>query len=117
MYNLQNGAGMNKFICMALGLMMASLAAAKLPPLGAEATAKAAEAKAKAAWTAKVDAYKLCLSQDKVVARYRQEKGVTAPPGEVTPACADPGPYAAATPAIAPGGSAIATDVAAVPKK
>lgn len=106
---------MNKFICMMLGMMVAGAAVARLPPLSEEAVAKAAQAKAKASWSSKVDAYKLCLSQDKVVARYRQEKNITAPPAEVTPPCTDPGPYVdagAVTPALAIG----AADAAAAPK-
>lgn len=108
---------MNKLICMMLGLMATGMAVAKLPPLNEEAAAKAAETKAKAAWTSKVEAYKLCLSQDAVVARYRQEKGASAPPAETTPPCADPGPYAAAstvTPSVSAGAVA---DAATAPKK
>ncbi|CAM3823825.1 hypothetical protein [Bordetella tumulicola] len=59
--------------------------------------AKAAEAKAKAAWTTKVTAYKLCASQDKVVEQYRARltaDGKTAPEPVATPACTDPGPFA-----------------------
>lgn len=106
---------MNKLICMMLGLMATGMAVAKLPPLNEEAAAKAAETKAKAAWTSKVDAYKLCLSQDAVVARYRQEKGASAQPAETTPPCADPGPYVAA--AVAPSVPAgVAADAATAPK-
>ena len=43
---------------------------AKLPALGDEAKAKAAEAAAKSAWSAKVDNYLLCKSQDKVATTY-----------------------------------------------
>ncbi|WP_025916243.1 hypothetical protein [Herminiimonas sp. CN] len=106
---------MNKFICMALGLMATGLAVAKLPPLSEEAAAKAAEAKAKTAWASKLDAYKLCLSQDKVVARYRQEKSTSAQPADATPACSDPGPYVAASAVAA--GPAAAPDAAATAKK
>jgi len=108
---------MNKVICIMLGLMATGAAVAKLPPLNDEAAAKAAETKAKAAWASKVDAYKLCLSQDAVVARYRQEKGASAPPAETTPPCADPGPYVAAG-AVAPSvPAAVAADAATAPKK
>lgn len=93
---------MIKLICMMLGLMAAGLALAKLPPLSAEAVAIAAEDKAKAAWSSKVAAYELCLAQDKVVARYRQEKSATAQPAEAVPACSDPGPYAAASTPVMP---------------
>lgn len=110
---------MNKFICMMLCLMATGMAVAKLPPPSEEAAAKAAEAKAKAAWGSKVSAYKLCQAQDKVVARYRQEKGAgtTAPAAIATPACQDPGPYVAANAAAAPAAASVATDAAAAPKK
>lgn len=106
---------MNKLICMMLGMMVAGAAVAKLPPLTEEAAAKAAQTKVKAGWSSKVDAYKLCLSQDKVVARYRQEKSATAQPAEATPPCTDPGPYvdaSVATPPLAIG----AVDTTAAPK-
>ncbi|MEO8408086.1 MAG: hypothetical protein ABI476_06610 [Oxalobacteraceae bacterium] len=104
---------MNKLICMMLGLMATGVAVAKLPPLSAEAAATAAETKAQAAWTSKVDAYKLCLSQDKVVARYRQEKNASAQPADATPPCADPGPYVAAS-AVAPAALSVSAGVAGV---
>lgn len=108
---------MNRFICMALGLMATSLVAAKLPPLSEEAAAKAAEAKAKTGWSAKVDAYKLCLSQDRVAVRYRQEKGVAVQAADATPACSDPGSYIAAGAVATPTGLAVVTDAATAPKK
>lgn len=109
---------MNKLMCMMLGLMTTGMAIAKLPPLNEEAAAKAAETKVKAAWTSKVDAYKLCLSQDAVVARYRQEKSASAQPAETTPPCADPGPYVAAASEVAPSVPAgMAADAATAPKK
>jgi len=46
------------------------LVLAKLPPPDDAAKAKAAEAKAKAAWQAKVGAYELCKVQDKIAAQY-----------------------------------------------
>ncbi len=78
-------------------LALAALpAAAKLPALNDEAKAKAAEAAAKTAHGNKVADYKLCLSQDKVAAKYVADakaagKAVTP---STTPACADPGPFA-----------------------
>ncbi|HMA06951.1 MAG TPA: hypothetical protein VKP68_03775 [Ramlibacter sp.] len=98
----------------------AGLAWAKLPPPDDAAKAKAAEAAAKAAWQAKVDAYQLCKSQDKVVAQYKKTAGSSAaktPDKTATPAampasaashaasgtpvtaapptpCSDPGPFA-----------------------
>jgi hypothetical protein len=72
---------------------------AKLPAPSDEAKAKAAEAKAKADWAGKVAGYKLCLSQESVAQRYRasaQQAGKEVKPATATPACADPGPFAAA---------------------
>ena len=69
--------------------------AAKLPAPTPEAQAKADETKAKAAWSDKVAAYKLCQAQDRVVAQYRKV-AANAKPGAETPACTDPGPFSAA---------------------
>lgn len=93
----------------AAALLLAALgqpAFAKLPAaeLTPEAKAKAAEAAAKTAWTAKVDNFKLCQSQDQVAATYRASAaaaGKTAPPPVATPACADPGAFVYAPPAEA----------------
>jgi hypothetical protein len=54
------------------------LAYAKLPqpPMDDAAKAKAAEAKAKAADAAKKDAEDLSKAQDRVVERYKKEKGI-----------------------------------------
>jgi hypothetical protein len=85
----------------------APLAFAKIPAptLTPEAKAKAAEAAARTAWAAKVDNYKLCVSQDQVAAKYRASvtaAGKPVPAATPTPACADPGPFAfAAAPADA----------------
>jgi hypothetical protein len=96
-----------------LSLLLAALvgtAVAKLPAPSDEAKAKAAEAAAKTAHAGKVDAYKLCLSMDKVAADYRgkvKAAGKDAKPAVETPACADPGafvytpPTAASAPAAA----------------
>jgi len=92
---------------------------AKLPPQTDEAKAAAAATAAKAAWTDKVGAYRLCLVQDRVADGYRQSgkagaASAAAPAPAAAPAsaaaaapvtiptCADPGPYlAAVTPAVA----------------
>lgn len=104
-------------------LLIAALpAAAKLPALNDEAKAKAAEAAAKTAHGNKVADFQLCKSMDKVAAKYyaaaKAAAKDTKPPTE-TPACADPGPFAAATPApapaAAPGGAAPAAAVPAAP--
>lgn len=103
-------------LLMTLGLA-AGAALAKLPPLSDEAKAKAEEAKAKTAHAAKVDAYKLCLSMDKVAADYRARAKATGKevrPATETPACADPGPfvYAPPAPASAPPVAAASAPVA-----
>jgi hypothetical protein len=88
------------------GLLLGTgaLALAKLPAPSDEAKAKAAEAAAKTAWTAKVDAYKLCQSQDKVAASYYQSAkaaGKETKPATATPPCTDPGPFVYAPPEAA----------------
>ena len=83
-------------ILIAAGL--AAPAVAKLPPPSDEAKAKAAEAAAKSAWSGKVAAYELCQSMDRVADAYRQKAkaaGKEVPAPAATPACANPGPYAA----------------------
>lgn len=87
-------------------VLAAPVAWAKLPPPAAtpEAKAKAAEAAAKTAWSAKVDSYKLCLAQDRVAAKYRASAasaGKPVPTAAATPPCADPGPFAFTPPADA----------------
>lgn len=101
----------------------AALSFAKLPAPDDAAKAKAAETAAKAAWQAKVDAYQLCKSQDKIAAKYGKHNGksaggsaqpkampVAAAPAasgassaasgttpavaSAPPPCADPGPFA-----------------------
>jgi hypothetical protein len=88
-----------KKIVIACGLVLAGSAFAKLPPPPdtPEAKAKAAETAARTAWTGKVEAYQLCMSQDKVAAKYRADAaaaGKQLPPPIPLPACADPGPFA-----------------------
>jgi len=75
--------------------LCAGVAFAKLPPPTDAAKAQAAEAAAKSAWTAKVDAYKLCQSIDKTAQYYRAHApaGKPVPPPQETPPCVDPGPY------------------------
>jgi hypothetical protein len=102
---------MTKILVSAAMVAVCSVALAKLPPPDDATKAKAAEAAAKAAWQAKVDAYQTCKVQDKIVARYKSTGGskpaaipvaanasasgagtpaVAAPPSP----CADPGPFA-----------------------
>jgi hypothetical protein len=120
-----------KFLCVSASLSLLGFSAlAKLPAPSDEAKAKAVEAAAKTAWTGKVDAYQLCLSQDKVAAHYKklpEPKLAKAPAkaASVAPAagaCADPGPfvYTPVVPntAAAPTGPASAAPVVvAAPKK
>ena len=56
---------------------IAAAATAKIPApvLDDAAKAKAAEAAAKTAWQAKVDAYQLCKAQDAVAAKYKKSHG------------------------------------------
>ena len=80
-------------------VLMASWAAAKLPAPTPEAKAKADEAAAKAAWSDKVAAYKLCLTIDRVAQGYfknAKAKGLETHPPTPTPPCSDPGPFASA---------------------
>ena len=80
----------------AFALLQAPVAQAKLPPPPAEAQAKAAQAAARSAWSNKVANYQLCVSQDKVVARYlaeRRSAGKPVPTAAEPPPCSDPGPF------------------------
>ena len=85
-------------------ILLVGPAAAKLPAASDDAKAKAAEAAAKTAHGNKVADFQLCKSMDKVAAKYYAAAKAAAkdakPPTE-TPACADPGPFAAAAPAAA----------------
>ena len=104
------------FCIASLGLATSSFA--KLAAPSEEAKLKAAEAKAKTAWSDKVGAYQLCKAQDKVAAGYLKAKGSAAPTPLAMPACADPGPYVAAPAVPAPlvaATPASATVVAASP--
>ncbi len=87
--------------------MVCGLALAKLPPPDDAAKAKAAETAAKAAWQAKVDAYRLCKAQDKVVAVYMKSAGKSAPK-EARPASAA-APAAGSAPPAASGALVAAT--------
>jgi hypothetical protein len=97
---------MNKIRIMASTLVLFAAcgsAAAKLPPLSDEAQASAAAAKDKAAWSAKVAAYKLCLAQNRTVSHYIQTRNPAGKPSADMPACTDPGAYVAAQAASAVG--------------
>ena len=92
-------------LCLIPAALLAGVALAKLPPPTEEAKAKAAEAAAKGAWSAKVAAYETCKAEDRAVANYvadakkagREVKTQTIP----TPPCVDPGPFSATPPASA----------------
>jgi hypothetical protein len=96
---------MNRSILLAAALALAcGTASAKLPAPSDEAKAKAAEAAAKAAHAGKVGNYQLCKSMDRVAADYfarAKKTGAATKPALATPACADPGPMAAAAAAPA----------------
>ena len=107
---------MRKTVLALAACAVAFAAAAKLPPPDPAAKEKAAEAAAKAAWQAKVDAYDLCKVQDRIAAKYGKHEGkpaskaapASAKPAAATgsgstptpavasapPPCADPGPFA-----------------------
>ena len=111
---------MKRLIILSVLATVAGVAAAKLPPLSDEAKAKAAEAAAKTAHAGKVDNYKLCLSMDKVAARYQAEAkkaGKDVKPAAGAAPCADPGPFVAAPPAAAPAAAAAPAPAAAPAKK
>lgn len=100
-------------------LLIGSAVLAKLPSpeLSDEAKAKAAEAKAKTAWSGKVAGYKLCKSQDQAAANYfktAKARGKEARPAPAMPPCADPGPFVYTPAAAAP---AAAAPVVAAPVK
>ncbi|MBP0633957.1 hypothetical protein [Cupriavidus sp. AcVe19-6a] len=95
-------------IALAAGATLSAGALAKLPPPSEAQQAKAAETKARAAWSDKVAAFQLCRAQDRIATRYyaeRQAQGKDARAAVQTAACADPGPFVApvsATPPAAP---------------
>jgi len=99
-------------------LALSTSAFAKLPPPNDEAKAKAAEAAAKTAHTAKADGYLLCKSQDKVAAHVQRTNKAKAGKPVATAPCADPGkfvytpPEATPTAAVAPVAAPAATPAA-----
>ena len=104
-------------------LALAGFAGAKLPAptLDDAAKAKAAEAAAKTAWQAKVDAYLLCKSQDRVAAHYMKASGKAVPvaakgkEGKAGKDKAAATAAAAPAPAAAASGTPVATVAAAAP--
>ena len=89
---------MKKYLITSLMLSACALAMAKLPAVSPEVKAKSDETAAKAAWSSKVDAFKLCQAQDRVAVSYltsTQAAGKETKPATATPPCADPGSYVA----------------------
>lgn len=86
---------MKKFIAFTFCSFATASVFAVLPPLTPEAQEAAGLAKAKAAYGDKVGAYKLCLSQNKVVDQFRVA-GTPAPA-----ACTAPPPFVAPVKAVA----------------
>ena len=87
---------MRRFLVASVVALCAGATFAKLPPPSDEAKTKAAEAAHKAAWADKVNAYKTCQVEDRLVAAYRAHAlaaGQPASAAEQTPPCSDPGPY------------------------
>ena len=96
---------MKKLIIPVVFALASGVALAKLPALGEEAKAKAAEAAAKTAWSGKVDAYLLCKWQDKAAASYYQSAkaaGKATKPPAALPACAEPAAFAYTPPDAKP---------------
>ena len=103
---------MKKTFAIAVWAALSFSAFAKLPPLSDEAKAKADEAKAKTAHTAKVDAYALCKSQDKVAAHVQRTNKSKAGKPAATPPCADPGKFVYTPPEPAAAAAPVATAAA-----
>jgi hypothetical protein len=82
--------------CATFAAVAAGVGHATLPPAPEAAKATAAEAAAKTAWSDKVAAYQLCLTQDRVADTYRKDlkgSGKAAPTPVSMAACQDPGPF------------------------
>ena len=94
-------------------LGLSASAFAKLPPPSDEAKAKAAEAAAKTAYTAKADGYLLCKAQDKVAAHVQRTNKAKAGKPMATPPCADPGKFVYTPPEASPTAAAPAATPAA----
>ena len=99
---MNHTSGFRIFLMAVCAATVSSAALAKLPAPSPEAAAKSAEAAAKTAWSGKVDTYKLCLAQDRVVAHYRKTTPTAKPPAAAGAACSDPGPFAYTPPSAKP---------------
>ena len=100
-------------ILVALLVGLSASAFAKLPPPTDEAKAKAAEAAAKTAHTAKADGYLLCKAQDKVAAHVQRTNKSKAGKAVATPPCVDPGKFVYTPPEATPTAAAPAAPAAA----
>jgi hypothetical protein len=113
---------MIRLMLTAVALAVSGAVLAKIPPpvLDEAAKAKAAEAAAKTAYTAKLEAYQMCKAQDRVAANYRKNHPNAAKPaGAASGTAAAPMPPASMTTAAAkpaPGASAAASATAAATK-
>ena len=96
-------------------LVLSASAFAKLPPPSDEAKAKAAEAAAKTAHTAKADGYLLCKAQDKVAAHVQRTNKAKAGKPVATAPCADPGKFVYTPPEATPTAAAPAAAPTASP--
>jgi hypothetical protein len=108
---------MKNIYVVAMWVALSAPAFAKLPPPSDEAKAKAAEATAKTAHTAKADGYLLCKSQDKVAAHVQRTNKAKAGKPIATPPCADPGKFVYTPPEAAPTSATPATAPATPPSK
>jgi hypothetical protein len=91
---------MSKILIGLIGILMAGLATAKLPPASEEAIAKAAAEKDKGNRASQVADYQLCMTQDRIADAYLKSHGGSHAP-TATPACQKPEPYVVAAPAAA----------------
>jgi hypothetical protein len=90
------------FVLLAVAFGGSALAKLPAPTLDDAAKAKAAETAAKTAWQAKVDAWQLCRSQDRIAAKFGGKSAVK--PVSTTATAAPPA--APATPPAAPSAAA-----------
>jgi hypothetical protein len=107
---------MNKALLALILAAVSATAFAKLPAPTDEAKAKAAEAAAKTAHTAKADAYLLCKSQDKVAAHVQKTNKAQAGKPVATAPCADPGKFVYTPPEAAASAPAAAASAPAPAK-
>ena len=114
-----------KLLVVGCALSAGTATMAKLPALTDEAKAKSAEAAAKSAWTAKLESYQLCKSQDRVAAQVKKNtvlqketKSATkdAKTTSAVSSCIDPRPFVYAPAAPLAASSAPASSASQAPK-